>query len=118
MNKNEILNECTLLYHDIDKCITNLVKARLNNDSSLEQKTCFEMEKLMIGTLQDLTVIMDYIENKNMIQNEQKFNKVEFIKKTIDWIVTNYGDYYDSYGEYFNGLEMAEDLQHYLEKEI
>jgi hypothetical protein len=53
-----------------------------------------------------------------MTQNEQKFNKVEFIKKTIDWIVMNYGDYYDSYGEYFNGLEMAEDLQHYLEKEI
>jgi hypothetical protein len=65
MNKNEILNECTSLYRDIDKCITNLVKARLNNDSSLEQKAYFEMEKLMIGTLQDLTVIMDYIENKN-----------------------------------------------------
>lgn len=65
MTKNEILNECTSLYHDIDTCITNLVKARLNNDSKSEQKAYFEMEKLMIGTLQDLTVIMDYIENKD-----------------------------------------------------
>ena len=65
MNKNEILNECATLYQDIDKCITNLIKARLNDDSKSEQKAFFEMEKLMIGTLQDLTVIIDYIENND-----------------------------------------------------
>ena len=65
MNKNEILNECTTLYHDIDKCITNLVKARLNNDSNSEQKAQFEMERLMCDTQQELSVIMDYIEVNN-----------------------------------------------------
>ena len=64
MNKNEILNECTTLYHDIDKCITNLVKARLNDDSKSEQKALFNMEKMMCETLQNLSVIIDYIENK------------------------------------------------------
>lgn len=59
-----------------------------------------------------------FIRGANWADEHPKFNKVEFIKKTIDWIVMNYGDYYDGYGEYFYGLEMAEDLQHHLEKEI
>ena len=58
------LDECNRLYHEIDNCITDLVKARLNDDSKSEQKALFNMEKLMCDTLQDLSVIIDYIENK------------------------------------------------------
>lgn len=60
-----VLDKCNRLYNEIDNCITDLIKARLNDDTKSEQKAYFEMEKLMIGTLQDLTVIMDYIENKD-----------------------------------------------------
>ena len=60
----EVLNECNRLYHEIDNCITDLVKARLNDDSKSEQKALFDMEKLMCDTLQDLSVIIDYIEKE------------------------------------------------------
>ena len=59
-----VLNECNRLYHEIDNCITDLVKARLNDDSKSEQKALFNMEKLMCDTLQDLSVIIDYIEKE------------------------------------------------------
>ena len=41
-----------------------LVKARLNDDTKSEQKALFNMEKLMCDTLQDLSVIIDYIEKE------------------------------------------------------
>lgn len=62
--KTEMLEECNRLYHEIDNCITDLVKARLNDDSKSEQKALFDMEKLMCDTLQDLSVIIDYIEKE------------------------------------------------------
>ena len=62
--KTEMLEECNRLYHEIDNCITDLVKARLNDDTKSEQKVLFNMEELMCETLQNLSVIIDYIENK------------------------------------------------------
>ena len=62
--KTEMLEECNRLYHEIDKCITDLVKARLNDDTKSEQKALFNMEKLMCDALQDLSVIIDYIEKE------------------------------------------------------
>ena len=59
-----VLDECNRLYHEIDNCITDLVKARLNDDTKSEQKALFNMEKLMCETLQNLSVIIDYIEKE------------------------------------------------------
>lgn len=62
--KDEILRVCREDFNEIDKCITNLVKSRLNDDEKMEQKTLCEMEKLICGIQQDLTVVIDYIDNE------------------------------------------------------
>lgn len=62
--KDEILKVCRDDFNDIDKCIENLIKSRLNADKELEQKTLCEMEKLICGIQQDLTVVYDYINGK------------------------------------------------------
>ena len=62
--KDEVLRVCREDFNEIDKCITNLVKSRLNDDEKMEQKTLCEMEKLICGIQQDLTVVIDYIDNE------------------------------------------------------
>lgn len=62
--KEEILDTCKLMFNDIDDCITNLVRARLNNDEKMERRTLNEMESLMCGIQQDLTVVIDYISSE------------------------------------------------------
>ena len=47
------------LYDDIDSCIADLLKARLAKDSEEEGKALFRMEGLMVGTLQQLSCILD-----------------------------------------------------------
>ena len=66
--KEEILDTCKSMFDDIDDCITNLVKARLNNDEKKERRTLNEMESLMCGVQQNLVVIVDYI---NSDKNEK-----------------------------------------------
>ena len=43
--------------------IDDIVKSRLKKDIALENKAHFEMEKIIVGTKQDLTVIIDYLKN-------------------------------------------------------
>lgn len=59
--KEEILNTCREMFADIDNCITNLVKARLNDDEENERRTLNKMESLICGVQQNLAVIIDYI---------------------------------------------------------
>lgn len=62
--KDEILKICRDNFNDIDNFISNLIKSRLNADKELEQKTLCEMERLICGIQQDLTVVYDYINSK------------------------------------------------------
>lgn len=62
--KDEVLNICRGMFNGIDKCVTNLVKSRLNDDDKMEQKTLCEMEKLICGIQQDLAVVIDYIDSE------------------------------------------------------
>lgn len=62
--KEEILKTCREMFNDIDNCITNLVKARMNDDDKMERKTLNKMESLMCGIQQDLTVVIDYISSE------------------------------------------------------
>lgn len=62
--KEDILDICKSMFNDIDECITNLVKARLNNDEKKERRTLNEMESLICGVQQDLAVIIDYISSE------------------------------------------------------
>lgn len=62
--KEEILNTCREMFDDIDNCITNLVKARLNDDEENERRTLNKMESLICGVQQNLAVIIDYISSE------------------------------------------------------
>ncbi len=62
--KEEILNTCREMFNDIDNCITDLVKARMNDDDKMERKTLNKMESLMCGIQQDLTVVINYISSE------------------------------------------------------
>ena len=62
--KDEILKICRDNFNGIDKFIANLIKSRLNADKELEQKTLCDMERLICGIQQDLTVVYDYINGK------------------------------------------------------
>jgi hypothetical protein len=63
-----IRKEINTLYSEIDTCISELLKARIDKDSEAEGKALFKMEGLMVATLQDLSCIEDYLEK----QKEQK----------------------------------------------
>lgn len=60
-SKEDVLNICQSIFNDIDKCITKLVKSRLNSDAKMEMDASREMESLICGIQQDITVINDYI---------------------------------------------------------
>ena len=65
----EIRKEIRTLYNDIDSCIDKLLKARTNKDTEAEGKALFRMEGLMVGTLQDLSCIEDYLEKQKERQH-------------------------------------------------
>ena len=60
------------LYSDIDKCIIDLIKARLSHDEYAEGKALFTMEHLMVGTQQELACINDFLFDLMQEKNEQK----------------------------------------------
>jgi hypothetical protein len=51
------------LHRDIDKCINNLIAARKYKDGR-DQHYLFQMEKLMVSTLQQLGCIIDYLDRE------------------------------------------------------
>lgn len=56
----ELIKSSEVLYFDIDECISDLLKARLEHDSEAEGKALFKMEGLMVATLQQLSCIIEY----------------------------------------------------------
>ena len=77
--KNLELKESTIqLYNDIDKCISDLVKSRLDNNKETEFKASVEMERLMVCTLQQLSCIIDKL-------SEETVKK----EKSVQSLITN-----------------------------
>ena len=75
------------LYNDIDSCITDLINARIAHDSEAEGKALFKMEGLMVGTMQQITCILDFLEDITFQQEKEVVNipsvwTKEDIKKT------------------------------------
>lgn len=58
------------LYSDIDKCITELIKARVSRDEYAEGKALFTMEHLMVGTQQELACVNDFL--YELLQEKEK----------------------------------------------
>ena len=55
------LSSVDKLYEDIDKCIADLVSARINKDVFAEGRALFTMESLMVATMQELSYIHDFL---------------------------------------------------------
>ena len=47
------------LYNDIDRCISKLIKSRLDKNKELESEVYFEMEGLMVSTQQELSYLLE-----------------------------------------------------------
>lgn len=58
MNKL-LIKETENLYADIDCCIENIITSRLRKDENLEKMVLFNMETIMVRTLQHLQCILD-----------------------------------------------------------
>ena len=54
-----LLKETKNLYSDIDACIENIIHSRLKKDEKLEQMALFNMETVMVRTLQHLQCIIN-----------------------------------------------------------
>lgn len=60
--KNDILRESKQLYGEINSCITDIVNARIAKDLYNEGRAIFRMEGLMVGTMQHLGCVIDFLE--------------------------------------------------------
>lgn len=60
-NREQLINELSKLYDDIDQCIGDIVDSRLKKDHHAEGKAIFRMEGLMVATLQDLENTIDHL---------------------------------------------------------
>lgn len=58
-----MLESVSSIYGDIDTCIGNLVKSRLNKDTELEGKASAEMESLLVASQQEFGCVTDLLED-------------------------------------------------------
>ena len=62
--KKDIIRESKQLYGEINSCITDLVNARIAKDLYKEGRAIFKMEGLMVGTMQHLGCVIDFLEEQ------------------------------------------------------
>ena len=65
MKKKEIIISTVILYRDIDKCIRDLVDARMNRNRMMEEGSLLRMESLMVGTMQQLDCIIGFMKEES-----------------------------------------------------
>ena len=70
--KNDILRESKQLYGEINSCITDIVNARIAKDPYNEGRAIFRMEELMVGTMQHLGCVIDFLEQGERVVIEGK----------------------------------------------
>lgn len=64
MNKKDIISSTIILRNDIQKCLFDLIDARLNRDRIQEDGALFKMESLMVSSAQQLDCIIDYLKEE------------------------------------------------------
>ncbi len=62
MDKKIVIESIGMLIREIDACIEDIVTARLDKDAQQEGRALFKMESLMVGSMQELSFLRDYIE--------------------------------------------------------
>lgn len=61
--KDRLLLSTNKLYQDIDKCISNLVEARMYKDGR-DQEYLLQMESLMVASLQQFGCVIDFLQEQ------------------------------------------------------
>lgn len=61
--KDRLLLSTNKLYQDIDKCISNLVEARMYKDGR-DQEYLLQMESLMVTSLQQFGCVIDFLQEQ------------------------------------------------------
>lgn len=64
MNKKDIITSATILRNDIHKCLSDLVSARVNRDRIQEEGALFNLESLMVSTIQEFDCIINYLKEE------------------------------------------------------
>lgn len=80
MDTKAIIENNEALYGRIDKCIDDIVSARLSRDEKKEGRSLFCMESLMVATQQHLSYINDCFNKEDVIVNR----KLDKIKEILD----------------------------------
>ena len=62
---NEIIKESESIYYEIDDCITKMLKERLDHNKGMEDEALYQMEGLMVGTMQHLSWLVSVIKDNN-----------------------------------------------------
>lgn len=65
---NEIVKCSKELYHEIDDCITNLIKARFDKDADKENEAISNMESLLVSTMQNLSWMVGELKDSSKIR--------------------------------------------------
>ena len=66
MEKKDIILSTTILRNDIQKCLFDLIDARLHRDPIQEDGALFKMESLMVSSAQQLDCIIDYLKEEEI----------------------------------------------------
>lgn len=61
MEKKDVITSVTILRKDLYKCLNDLVNARLHRDRIREGEALFNLESLMVSTIQEFDFIIDYL---------------------------------------------------------
>ena len=65
---NKIIEHSTDLSHEIDDCITNLIKARLDKNADKENEAIWNMERLMTTTMQHISWLVGELKGNSQIK--------------------------------------------------
>lgn len=85
----ELIKSTRALYFDIDACITELIRARTEQNEENEGKALFRMEGLMVATMQQLDCIIDSLQQEQPCEDLEKEVEWEWVhreKQEVDLI--------------------------------
>lgn len=98
--KEDILRSMRDLNNEINACIDNIMLGRGTGNRTLEGNALFKMESIMVGTQQNLSVWMDFLQEETGVK-DKAIAFVESNRDNLDYIETEGGLYGDHFIEAF-----------------
>ena len=91
IDKEKVQKVLRELYSDIDKCITSLIKARVDKNETAIANAHHRMETLLVATQQDVSYLLEHLQEKPVHENMEKTAK--------EWLLPQLDKSYENYGE-------------------